>query len=230
MSTINDEARSKESAKRAKQMPPSTQYAITVALANIMNGAFWGFTNLADVKNHIEAIKTDPNITARKLNNACLIEVNPQYLVSAVAQIDPNALTNKDLDVITKAMAEAKITMEKFLISKGKSLTDGKKFGGTVGIYCVNDTPAISYRGKSYPAFRVSLGDALQMFHHYGYEIKVNGVFIPASQAVNADAALWDSCQLAPTKTGIFIDVRSTLEPEAMKQKEAEFKARYNLK
>ena len=67
MATINEEVRSKanESAKKAKQMSPSVQYAITTALPNISNGAFWGFTDLNGIKNHIDTIKPDSNITAR---------------------------------------------------------------------------------------------------------------------------------------------------------------------
>lgn len=215
--------------KRAKYLSPSVQYAITTALANIMNGAFWGFTDMKNIQSHIEAIKAEPNITARKLGNACLIEVQPGFLLNAVQAIDPNAITQGDLNNIQRSMAEALIAFEKFLISKGKLIAKGTAFGGTVGIYCINDTENIVFKGTNYPAFRVTMGDALRLLAQYGYEINVGGRFTPAMQAVNAGNALWESANLSPTKTGIFIDIRSTLSAEQIKAKEAEFKQRYGL-
>lgn len=222
--------RANESAKRAKQFSPSVQYAITTALANIMNGAFWGFTDMKSIQSHVEAIKAEPNITARKLGNACLIEVQPGFLLNAVQAIDPNAITQGDLNNIQRSMAEALMSFEKFLISKGKLIAKGTPFGGTVGIYCINDTESIVFKGTNYPAFRVTMGDALRLLAQYGYEISVGGNFIPAMQAVNAGNALWESANLSPTKTGIFINIRSTLSAEQIKAKEAEFKQRYGLK
>lgn len=233
MATINEEVRSKanESAKKAKQMSPSVQYAITTALPNISNGAFWGFTDLNGIKNHIDAIKADSNITARKLGNACLVEVNPTYLLQAVQIIDPNALTKKDMQEITKSISEAQIAFEKFLISKGKSSKKtGKQFGGTIGIYCTNDVTTITYRGTSYPAFRVSVGTALTLLATYGYSISINGQFVSASQAANAGDALWQSMVLAPTKTGVFIDIKANYTAEQYAQLEQQFKAKYGLK
>lgn len=222
--------RANESAKRAKQFSPSIQYAITTALANIMNGAFWGFTDMADVQKHVEEITADPNITARKLGNACLIEVQPGYLLNAVQAIDPNAITRQDINDIQKAMGEALIAFEKFLISKSKLVAKGTPFGGTVGIYCTNDVENITYRGTNYPAFRVTMGDTLRLLAQYGYEIEVGGRYIPAAQAINAGSALWDSTRLSPTKTGIFVSIRSTMTAEQAKAKEAEFKQKYGLK
>lgn len=222
--------RANESAKKAKQFSPSVQYAITTALANVMNGAFWGFTDMKDVQSHVEAIKAEPNITARKLGNACLIEVQPSFLLSAVQAIDPNVINQRDLNDIQKSMAEAKIAFEKFLIQKGKLIAKGTPFGGTIGIYCINDVTNIAYRGTNYPAFRVTMGDALQLLAKYGYQVNIGGRFIPATQAAQAGNALWESAQLAPTKTGIFINIRSTYSAEQIKQCEADFKARYGLK
>ena len=230
MSNLNEKEirdKSKESAKKAKQLSPSVQYAICQVLPNIRNGAFWGFTDLRDVSKHIEAIKSDNNITARKLNsNACLLEVVPNYLLKAVNLIDPNALTSKDIQEIQQSTAKAIMDFEKFLIQKAKT----KGFGGTIGIYCTNNVTSISYKGVTYPAFRIAIGDALKFLGMYGYEVQVGGTFVSAAQAGQSGQALWDSAKLSPTKTGIFINIKSTYTPEQIKPLEAQYKAKYGLK
>ena len=220
--------RANESAKRAKALSPSIQYAIVTVMPNIVNGAFWGFTDMKSIQEHIEAIKnSNGNLTVRKLGNACLIEANPNYLVKAIAVIDPNALTQKDLQTMSQKRAEAQIAFEKFLIAKGKS---EYHFGGTIGIYCTNDVTTIAYKGVNYPAFRVDIVTALSLLSKYGYTIKVKDNFVSAQQASNAGQDLWDSTTLAPTKTGIFIDIYGTLSAAQMKELEKQFKAKYNVK
>lgn len=219
-------------AQKAKAMSPSIQYAIVKVLPNIVNGAFWGFTDMEGIKKHIEAIKgANGSIVARQLGNACLVEVTPQFLIKAVSQIDAEAVTNKDVQVMTQKRAEAQIAFEKFLINKGKSAGKlGKPFAGTIGIYCTNDVTTISYKGIAYPAFRVDMITALGLLHQYGYNVRISGQFIPAMQAGQAGQALWSSVILAPTKTGIFIDVACTYTVDQMKALEKQFKDRYGLK
>ena len=220
--------RANESAKRAKALSPSIQYAIVTVMPNIVNGAFWGFTDMKSIQEHIEAIKnSEGNLTVRKLGNACLIEANPNYLVKAIGAVDSNALTQKDLQVMTQKRAEAQIAFEKFLIAKGKS---EYPFGGTIGIYCTNDVTTISYKGTNFPAFRVDIVTALGLLSKYGYTVKVKDKFVSAQQASQAGQALWDSTTLASTKTGIFIDIYGTLPAQQMKELEKQFKAKYNVK
>lgn len=228
----DDRQRAQVAASRAKQMPESVQYAIVQVLPNIVNGAFWGFTDMAGVKSHIEAIKNSGgNLSARQLGNACLIEANPQYLVSAVAQIDPNAVTQADLNNMKNKMAEAEIAFEKWLIHKAKTPKgQAQPWGGTIGIYCINDVNTITYKGVNYPAFRVDMQKALGYLGRYKYKVQVNGQFVDATQAAGMGQALWSSTILSPTKTGLFISIQSTLTNEQVKQLEAQFKARYGIK
>lgn len=222
--------RANVSASRAKQMPESVQYAIVTILPNIVNGAFWGFTDKAGVEKHIDAIRqAQGNLSARLLGNACLIEANPNYLVSAVAQIDPNAVTQADLNKMKNAMAEAEISFEKWLISKAKTKEGAKQFGGTIGIYCINDVSTITYKGVNYPAFRVDMQKALGYLGKYGYKVQVQGQFVDVQTAAQAGQALWSSLTLSPTKTGLFINVQSTLPNEQVKALEAQFNAKYGI-
>lgn len=227
MSDNNIDVRARENAKKAQQLPPSAQYAIVKVLPNILNGAFWGFTDLRDIKAHYDALSQDKNITPRKLGaNACLLEVNPAYIIKAVQLVDSQTITDTDLNNMQKAMAEAQIDFEKFLIKMGKR----GSFTGTVGIYCTNDTTSIVNKGKSYPAFRLSMGDVLTRLNTYGYKIKVGDAFVTPQQATNSGQALWDSVELSPTKTGLFITIQAVYTTEQYKQLEAQFKQKYNVK
>lgn len=222
----NVQDRANAAAKRAKEMSPSVQYAIVQVLPNIVNGAFWGFTDMKGIQEHIEAIRNSGgNLSARQLGNACLIEVNPNYMVNAVAAIDPNAVTQKDIQTMTQKRAEAQVAFEKFLISKGKSSEkSGQAFSGTIGIYCTNDVTTINYKGVAYPAFRVDMQTALSLLAKYGYVIQVGGQFISAQQAAQAGQNLWSSTTLAPTKTGLFVNVSCTYSAAQIKELEKQFK------
>lgn len=224
--------RANAAAQRAKQMSPSIQYAIVQVLPNIVNGAFWGFTDMKSIQEHIEAIKnSNGQLVVRQLGNACLIEVAPQFLIGAVSQIDPNAVTQKDVQVMTQKRAEAQIAFEKFLISKGKtSEKTGKPFAGTIGIYCTNDVTTINYKGVAYPAFRVDMATALGLLGKYGYQIRVNGQFVSPQQASQSGQALWSATVLAPTKTGLFVDINCTYSAAQIKELEKQFKAQYGTK
>lgn len=221
--------RATASARKAKMLSPSVQYAIASVLPNIKTGAFWAFTDMKDVKDHVEALRSDKNITVRRIADACLLEVNGKYLLSAITSIDPDALSQQDIYEIQLSRAKAVMNLEKFLISKGKNTE--RRFGGTVGIYCTNEVSTISYKGVNYPAFCVAITDVLNALGVFGYEIQVGGKFIDAMKAVSAGQVLWDSMKLSPTKTGIFINIRSTFSPEKMKELERSvYKPKYGIK
>lgn len=208
----------RDSAKKAQQLPASTQFAIVTALPNITNGAFWGFTDVEKAREHSEALKSDKNIQARKLGNACLIEVNPDYLIKAVSMINKDLVTQKDIDNMLKGRADAEVAFEKFLIKKGEK----GAFEGLVGIYCTNDSTAITYKGTSYPAFRLSIQKVLELCNQWGYMIKVKGQYVTPAVAMQSGAALFESMILSPTNTGIFIEIKSTLAPQQIKQMSAQ--------
>lgn len=236
MATVRNDSQTRDranaAAQRAKQMSPSIQYAIVQVLPNINNGAFWGFTDMKGIQEHIDAIRNSGgNITARQLGNACLVEVNPAYMVNAVTAIDPNAVTQKDVQVMTQKRAEAQIAFEKFLIAKGKSSSkSGQLYSGSIGVYCTNDVSTVNYKGVSYPAFRVDMATTLALLSKYGYSIKIGGQFVTAQQASQAGQALWSSVTLAPTKTGLFIDIKCNYNAEQIKELEKQFKQSNGIK
>lgn len=206
-------------AKKAKSLPASTQFAIVTVLPNIANGAFWGFTTVTDAKKHAEELKKDFNIQLRRVGKDVIVEVAPNYLMSATASVDAGLITQKDIDRMTDFSAKAVVEFEKFLLNKGK-----KGFSGLVGIYCTNDTTSISYKGTSYPSFRLPISKVMQICNTFKYMIKLNGQWVSPSQAMSAGQSLFDSLIVSPTKTGVFMEIRSTASPEELKQIEARMK------
>ena len=229
MANVNQQIQQKsnENAKKAKQLPPSTQYAIVTVMPNIMNGAFWGFDSIKNVQQHFQALSEDQNIVARKLANDCLLEVQPSYLLSVVQMIDSQAITQNDIENIKRKQSEAHLDFEKFLIRSGKK---NGGFSGRIGIYCTNDTSVIKSKGVSYPAFRLNIAETLGYLGQYGYGVQVGNSIMTAQDAYNSGQAIWDSMELSPTKTGIFVNIQYLGTPDQMKQLEAAFKQKYGLK
>lgn len=207
-------------AQKAKSLPVSTQFAIVTVLPNIANGAFWGFSTVKDVQKHAEDLKKDANIQLRRIGDNVVVEVAPDYLLKVTSSVGQELITQKDLAYMTDMSAKAVVEFEKFLISKGK-----KGFSGMVGIYCTNDTTSISYKGTSYPAFRLPLSKALQICNKYKYRIKIGCQWVAPQFAMSAGQPLFDSLIVSPTKTGIFMEIQSTATAEEMKQFEMRLKA-----
>lgn len=228
MGTVNKEEVDKKAqaaAEAMRKLPESVQFAVSCTLPNFANGCYWGFIPMTEAEKYLHLIKEEKNLTARKIGDYCVIEVNPKYLATTVASLGMDIIREKDIQNIKKYTAQAFVDIEKFLLRKGK-----KGFEGTIGIYCTNDTPVIKTEGKSVDAFRLSAGNLISVLTHYGYQIKVNNTWVTPSQAVaNGGQALFDSMKVSPTKTGVFLDIKSTFSPEQMIRLEAEFNKKYGI-
>ena len=124
--------KTQQSTRLAKQLPPSVQFAIAKVLPNITNGAFWGFCDMKAIQEHIEDLKSEQNITVRKLSNACLVEVNPKYILDAALAVDPNIFNQSDLNFIQQSMSDAVVSFENVLVQGSMNLVDGAINNGEV--------------------------------------------------------------------------------------------------
>ena len=191
--------------KKAQTLPASTQFALATALPNIVNGAFWGFSNVKDCQKFAEELKGDPNISLKKLSgDDVIVEVNPNYICSAMASIDASVVTPTDIAKMNEGVQKAGAVFEKFLVQKSKT-----GFSGYIGIYCINDVASIVFKGKTYPAFRLPLNQIVAYLAKYGWNINTSQGTIPASAIGNNAAAVWASIIMSPTHTGVFLPVSS---------------------
>lgn len=198
------DARAHAQAKRAQGLPESTQFAIMKTLSNIVNGACWGFANIDEVKEYYEDLCKDNNVIARKVKGGCLVEVSPEYLISAVRAVDSSLINAHDIEEMKKGMADGYATLEKFLADKVKK---EPRYRGVIGIYCINNTPAIRHNGTQYPAFRVNLANTLRLLNEYGFKLKIDGKVITPAQASSNLTAVYGGLVLSPTQTGVFLEI-----------------------
>lgn len=199
----NNNVNAEAMARKAQSLPPSTQFAIVTCLPNMPYGTPWGFASLEEVQDKYEVLVKDKNIIARKITGGCLIEVSPAYLLNSANSVQAGLVTEEDVTKMKKMIAEAHAGFEKWLTSK-KSLEFDR-----VGIYSVNSSTAITIKGQSYPAFRVSLATALNLLAKYNFKVGIKGVgLVPAGVAVQKySKELYASVVLSPTKTGAFLRI-----------------------
>lgn len=199
----NIEGRAKMQGEKAAQLDVGTQFAIVQCMPNIVNGAFWGFCDAAEAMKYKDGLKSNSNVSVKKISGGCLVEVNPEYLIQQMVKIDPTLVDQKDMQNIKEGIAKAVSQLDKYLARKAKDSTFKQTL---LGIYCINDTPTISYKGERYPAFRVELSTALKLLGKYGYKVKVGGSYVPAG-SISSVKELCSSMQVSPTNTGVFINV-----------------------
>lgn len=214
--------------KAVEAMSPGALYAFVVVAKNLKTGVFWGFTDLNSVKEHVNEIKSDPNLKVRKVGEKdCIVEVQPDYVLKNIVTVAPDAFSQQDLNKMQKNMGEAYVQFEKFLCNKGIAQ---EGFGSTIGIYSTNNVTSISYKGIAFPAFRLNMEMALNILAECGYLVKVGGQLVPAQQAMQMGEALWKSTKFSPTKTGIFINIKSGLSSAQLKEVKKCIDARYKTK
>ena len=219
-------AKAEESAKIMQEYPPEVQYAVACVLPNFANGCYWGFTSMAEAMSHIELIKKEKNLTAHKIGNGCLIEVNPNYLIRTLTSLGNGLIKEQDVNNMKDCMAEAAISFEKFLLRACKT----EPFSNKVAIYCVNDTNTLTYKSVVYPAFRLTAIDTLKYLATYRYQVKIDGNWVSPVEVARAPQKFYNNMLLSPTNTGVFIEIRSTYSPEQMKQLDAIFKKKWGIK
>lgn len=216
------EKKAMEMAKKAQNFPKSTLFALIKAVPNCPNGAFWGFTHLKEIKEFdvAQELMKDKNIKAKQLDSdAVLVEVLPNYIVSAVNMLDSSVLNNNVIESMKKSMVEAETQFEKWLANHCDN------YKGFLGVYCINNVPTITYKNTSYPAFRVNETTVLNLLNKWHFVMldKDNKPMTPAN--VKNNGCFFKMAHLSPTLTGVFIKVASTLTPEQAKEFQAKFKA-----
>ena len=190
---------------KAKSLPASTQFALATALPNIVNGAFWGFSNVKECQKFSEELKNDANLSLKRLSgDDVIVEVNPNYICNAMATIDASVVTPADIQKMNEGIQKACAVFEKFLSQKTKT-----GYSGYIGIYCINDVASIVLKGKSYPAFRLPLNQIIAYLAKYGWKINTSIGQIPANAIGNNASAVWSSIIMSPTHTGVFLPVSS---------------------
>lgn len=204
-------------AKRAQSLPESVQFALITCLPNIPLGACWGFSTDKKAMPFVEALASDKKVIARRIRGGILVEVVPDYILSAVSAVDSTAITQQDINNMKDSLADSYAKFEKWLSSSSRKMGEPT----ILGIYCTNEVSSIKVNNTSVPAFRINLVNALLLLERFGFAVAFEGnngestQFMYPRAALNNLNAAYGGLKLSPTGTGAFIRVKKVADTGA---------------
>lgn len=214
---------------KIKELTPAQSTGIVVCANSFRFGGNWGF--LHEESKDFEAFAQNlaserGSVRLSRIKNGGLIEIKESFLATTVNQIIPNAIDADFVKMSKERRASEKAKFDKFV----KSVVEGKsrhivKHNGyseiVLGIFSINETNLIRVGGKDYPAYKLSLIEALEFARQlegeglevYAKAVKPDGtelfdrVFNLASNT-NGQRALYAGLEIADSETGIFLTLR----------------------
>jgi hypothetical protein len=210
-------------------LTPGGQTAIVLCAGAFRFGGNWGFIkrSKADFNTMLDTLKQErPNVKAIAVANGALIMCDENFLAHNVNLAVPNAINGSFVEMSNKRRTDERQRFGKFIdnVAKGKSshVKNAKGFRElTLGVFCVNDTNAIRLNGIDYPAYKLTLLEALDAADKlsalgnkvYARAIKKDGeeVFdLIFNLATNSEglAALYRGLEIADSDTGLFLTLR----------------------
>lgn len=209
MSENNNQAlekAAKQFEENLAKYPIEEQIAVGLISKNVLNGCSWEFTrpnndlrrNLAEFKKSGTCSVQEVTYDLKSGKTGYLVYMKMPRLLSILSKEAPGLISKKDLDLAVKHREESFITLTKHLQKKG---------GGRIGIYCTNDSPAITVDGVTYPAFAVSLRELMQVCQTLGYGVVVAGSVRSPEDILKREDAVLKSLLVAPSSNALFIEV-----------------------
>lgn len=192
-------------------------------------GGNWGFikSDKRDFKGQLETLRQEkPHIKAIKVENGALILAEENFLAHNVNLAVPNAIGTPFAQMAFKRKEEERARFNKFVesVAKGKSShvkSSQGYYSLTLGVFCVNDTNAIRVNGKDYPAYKLTLLEALTYVNQLtntGKKVFVRAVRedgtsyfdLVGNLANNAKgvADIYRGLEIAESDTGVFLSIR----------------------
>lgn len=205
--------------------------AIVLCANSFRFGGNWAFIKKEkrDFRSQLETLKSErPNVKAIPVANGALVLVSEAYLADNVNKAIPNAINGSFVAMAGKRRTDEKARFQKFLksVAEGKSQHIRKAKGYTeitIGVFSVNETNLIRINGKDYPAYKLSLIEALEYANQltalgkkvYARAIREDGVEVYDqihSLASNSkgQSALYRGLEIADSDTGTFLTLRIT--------------------
>lgn len=215
--------------KDIEALSDGAKLAIVLSANSFRFGGNWAFikSERKDFRSQLETLKPErPHIKAIPVSNGALILSSENYLAHTVNSVVPNAINGSFVDMANKRRADEKVRFQKFVesVAKGKSkhVKTAKGYRElTVGIFSVNDTNAIRINGTDYPAYKLTLIEALEYVNQltstgskvYARAVKEDGsevfdqIFNLATNSKGVQA-LYRGLEIAESETGVFLTLR----------------------
>lgn len=197
----------------AKQFEENlSKYPIEVLIAvgliskNVLNGCSWEFTrDKLEIKKHLQEFQKSKYVSAQEVIynhekniTGYLIYMKFDALLNLLAKEAPGLITQKDIQIANKNREESILSLAN-LMKKG--------FTGRIGIYCTNDSQAITIKGKTFPAFAVTFKELLQICSSQGYGILVKGVSRRPAELERFEDKIIKASIVAPSSNALLIDI-----------------------
>ena len=214
---------------RIESLSDGAKTAIVLCANAFRFGGNWGFvkdTN-PEFRVIVQTLSLErPHVQLLKVSNGALILCNEKFLSFNVNAVVPNAINGKFVDMANKRRNDEKALFNKFIgnVTAGKSRYIKKKNGFyeiAIGIFSVNDTNRITVNNVDYPAYKLSLIEALDYARNIartGKKVLAKGVLESgeetyidlANLAFNSKAAtaLYKGLEIADSDTGVFLTLR----------------------
>lgn len=216
-------------AKGIENLSDGQKTAIVICASSFRFGGNWGFirANKPDFKGQLQTLKSaHPNVKAKRLYNGALVLSNENFLASIVNEVIPNAINGSFVQMANVRRTKEKALFQKFIenVAKGKSrYVQGQNgyYELVLGIFSINDTNFIRVGGKDYPAYKLTLVEALEYanqltnrgFKVYAkavddnHQVVFDEVFNLATNSKGIDA-LYRGIEIADSHTGAFLTLR----------------------
>jgi len=214
---------------RASHLTDGEQLAIIMCANSFRFGGHWGFIRntkkeFTEVVNSLKDEK--PNVKLISVSNGVLILADTNFLAVNVNKLVPNAINGSFAERAKKCLEEEREKFSKFIknVVSGKSSHLKKEKGYyelKLGIYSINHTNAIRLNGEDYPAYKLTMIEALDMAHKLeasGMQVYVRAldenkkevfdrVFHLAGNS-KGQSAILRGLEISETDTGVFITFR----------------------
>ena len=186
--------------------PEEEKLAIFAISKNVLNGCSWEFVRKAtEYVKAREAFASNKNVQLHEVVydhsknlSGYLVYMNMNYLCSVLAKEAPGLIRKEDLTRASQHRQEA-------IQSLYAKMKTGYK--GRIGIYCTNDSQTITIKGRTFPAYAVSLPEMLQIAERCNYAVYVNNTpRAPREVAKHGDAVL-RALEVAPSGNALFINI-----------------------
>lgn len=211
-----------------KTLSDGAKVALVLCANAFRFGGNWGYLtqDSEELKGYLETLKTErQHVKAFRVSNGALVLVNENFLASNVNAVVPNAITGSFVEKAKQRRREEQERFNKFLknVVSGKSkYTKNAKgnFALTLGIFSVNETNSIRLNGQEYPAYKITLIEALEFLNQltkegykvYVHAVKEDGTSVydtPFNLGSNSKGiqAVYRGLEISDTKTGVFLKI-----------------------
>lgn len=221
-------------AKASDKLSDGAKLSLVICANAFRFGGNWGFirADKPDFRYQLELLKQEhPNVKAKQLSNGALILANENFLAVSVNTAVPDAINGNFVQMATIRRQKERESFQKFLkgVAKGTSRfvknASSNYYELVIGLFSVNDVNEIRIGGKEYPAFNLTLIEALEYayqltnvgFKVYAKAITADGkavfdeVFNLATNSKGVDA-LYRGMEIADSDTGVFLTMRLLMQ------------------